>query len=86
MGELREDPHDRVALFLIAHLPVVSRSALLSLAFASLAYFVLEAIEAVGLLLDRFWVERLIVVEAGCSCHSRSMSSPTASLYSRLQP
>ncbi len=64
-GELREDPRDRVALLLIGLIPSVSRSTLLSLSLASCAYFVLEAIEARGLLLNRLWVEWLILIEAG---------------------
>lgn len=64
-GELQEDPHDRLALFLVTHVPMVSTSALLGLALASLAYFVLEGLEAIGLLLERRWVEWLIVVETG---------------------
>ncbi|MFI5266898.1 MAG: DUF2127 domain-containing protein [Chloroflexota bacterium] len=62
-GELLEDPHDRLAHFLISLVPEVSKSALLGLALGSLAYFVLEAVEAAGLLLGQFWVEVLIVVE-----------------------
>ncbi len=52
-GELQEDPRDRLALFLLVHLPVVSKSSLLGLALASFAYLVLEAVEAVGLVLGR---------------------------------
>jgi len=62
-GELREDPHDRLALLAFNLVPIVSKSVLLALALASFGYLVLEAIEAVGLILERLWVEWLIVVE-----------------------
>ncbi|HEY8693199.1 MAG TPA: DUF2127 domain-containing protein [Chloroflexota bacterium] len=62
-GELLEDPHDRLGQLLINLVPEVSKSALLGLALGSLAYFVLEVIEAAGLLLGQFWVEVLIVIE-----------------------
>lgn len=62
-GELREDPHDRLALLAISSVPAVSKSALLALAFASVGYVILEAIEAGGLILGHLWVEWLIVVE-----------------------
>lgn len=61
--ELLEDPHDRLAHFAISLVPEVSKSALLGLALGSLAYLVLEAIEAAGLILEQFWVEILIVIE-----------------------
>ena len=62
-GELLEDPHDRLGRLLINLVPVISKSALLGLALGSFVYFVLEAIEAGGLLLGQSWVEVLIVVE-----------------------
>jgi len=62
-GELREDPHDRLALLAFNLVPIVSKSVLLALALASIGYLVLEAIEAVGLIRGRLWVEWLIVVE-----------------------
>ena len=62
-GELREDPHDRLALLAIDLVPGVSKSVLLALALASIGYLLLEVIEAVGLILERLWVEWLIVLE-----------------------
>src|SRR6185312_12403539 len=62
-GELREDPHDRLALLIVSSVPAVSKSALLALALASVGYVILEAIEAGGLILGHLWVEWLIVVE-----------------------
>jgi uncharacterized membrane protein (DUF2068 family) len=62
-GELREDPHDRLALLVIHLVTAVSKSLLLELALASIGYLMLETVEAVGLILDHLWVEWLIVVE-----------------------
>jgi len=62
-GELREDPHDRLALVVIRLVPAVSKSLLLELALASIGYVLLEAVEGVGLLRGRLWVEWLILAE-----------------------
>jgi uncharacterized membrane protein (DUF2068 family) len=62
-AELREDPHDLLANWLIRLLPQVSRSALLTLALISLGYLMLQSVEAAGLWLGRLWVEWLILVE-----------------------
>lgn len=61
--ELQEDPHDILANFLIARFPGVSERLLLELSIGALAYFILEAIEGIGLLAGKYWVEILIVVE-----------------------
>jgi len=61
--ELREDPHDLLATWLIGLLPQVSRSALLTLALISTGYLLLHVIEAIGLWLGQLWVEYLILVE-----------------------
>ena len=61
--ELAEDPHDILANFLIARFPGVSERLLLELSIGALAYFVLEAVEGIGLIAGRYWVEILIVIE-----------------------
>ena len=61
--ELREDPHDLLATWLIGLVPQVSRTALLTLAFISVGYLVLQTIEAAGLWRGQLWVEYLILVE-----------------------
>ncbi|HUZ77682.1 MAG TPA: DUF2127 domain-containing protein [Chloroflexota bacterium] len=64
-GELHEDPRDRLANFAIDHLPDVSTSLLLRLSLGAFLYFLLEAVEAVGLVLGQYWVEIFIVIETG---------------------
>jgi uncharacterized membrane protein (DUF2068 family) len=61
--ELQEDPHDLVANLLVRLVPQVSRTALLTLALISAAYFVLHIVEAAGLWLGRTWVEYLVLIE-----------------------
>ncbi|MGH2470578.1 MAG: DUF2127 domain-containing protein, partial [Chloroflexota bacterium] len=48
--ELREDPRDRLAIFAIDHLPDLSASFLLRLSLGAFLYFLLEAVEAGGLI------------------------------------
>ncbi|MGH2519728.1 MAG: DUF2127 domain-containing protein [Chloroflexota bacterium] len=62
-SELLEDPHDLLANFLISRFPAFSKSMLLGLSLGAGVYCVLEAIEGVGLIFGRFWVEVLIVGE-----------------------
>ncbi len=62
-AELREDPHDLLATFLIGLFPQVSRQALLTLLLISIGYLALHVVEAAGLWLARLWVEYLVLIE-----------------------
>lgn len=62
-GELREDPHDRIALWLLAHSPVLPTRGLVALEAVWCIWAVVLGIEAAGLALRKSWAEWLVVVE-----------------------
>ncbi|MBV9120457.1 MAG: DUF2127 domain-containing protein [Chloroflexi bacterium] len=61
--ELREDPHDLIAGFVLRSVPELTSARLLLLAYVSLAYLALHLVELVGLWQQRLWVEYLVLVE-----------------------
>ncbi len=62
-GELREDPHDLLATWLLRQFPFFSTNRLITLEIAWSAWAVLLAAEAVGLALEKAWAEWLVLVE-----------------------
>ena len=63
--ELREDPHDLLATWLLRQFPFFSTNRLIALDIAWFAWAVLLAAEAVGLALEKAWAEWLVLLETG---------------------